>query len=681
LGGAERREFMLELSLLGGFDARTGPGEPIVLPTRKARALLAYLALHPDEAVSRHSLAALLWSDRAGPQANNSLSQAVSAIRKAFAGVTPSPLVVRPDSLTIEGAAVAVDVLAFDTLSRSDDLGDLGRAESLYRGELLQGIGVRDPAFEDWLEFERRRLHALAVGALTKLLALRRNAGQRQELVATAERLLTLDPLQEAAHRALMQCYGEQGQIGLAMAQYETCAEVLKRELDVEPDAETKCVREAIVGERPASSAVPIGPENAAGVEPGGTTATAAASSAEVSLALPDKPSIAVLPFTNMSNDPEQEFFADGITEDIVTALSKVPKLFVVARSSTFTYKGQAVDVKRVGQEQGVQYVLEGSVRRSGDRLRISAQLIHAGTGRHLWAQRYDRVVDDVFALQDEIMRAVILELQVKLTEGEQARLWASGTQSLEAWELVNQAGGLLERDHREDIIEVRRLIDEALRFDGNYAIAHNTLGWAHWAEACNVWSESPEKSLESALTAAKRSLAIDPSNPNTHALLAMVYVSFRDYDLALAESEKATILGPNNSNVIANAATVAYFCDKPGRSLELLRRAMRLCPVYPAWYLGELGEIYWYLEQLDEAINCFRKSIEIDPDYIHARLTLAISYAEEGRLDDARAAAQEVLRIEPSFTISDYAKRQPYRNEKMLTRMIDGLHSTGLPD
>jgi TolB-like protein/Tfp pilus assembly protein PilF len=672
---------MLELSILGGFEVRSGRGEPIALPTRKARALLAYLALHPDEAVSRHSLAALLWSDRGEPQANNSLSQAVSAIRKAFAGITPSPMVVRPDSLKIEVSAVAVDVLAFDTLSRSDDLGDLDRAESIYRGELLEGIGVRDSAFEDWLEFERRRLHAHAVGALTKLLELRRNEGQRQELVATAERLLQLDPLQEAAHRALMHCYGEQGQIGLALAQYETCAQVLKRELGVEPDGDTKRVREAIVGQRPASSAVPIGTENAAGVEPGDTTATAVASSERVSLALPDKTSIAVLPFTNMSNDPEQEYFADGITEDIVTALSKIPRLFVIARSSTFTYKGQAVDVKRVGQEQGVQYVLEGSVRRSGDRLRISAQLIHAGTGRHLWAQRYDRVVDDVFALQDEITRAVILELQVKLTEGEQARIWASGTRSLEAWELVMQAGGLLERDHRQDIVEARRLLDEALRFDGNYATAHNDLGWAHWAEAYSGWSESPEKSLESAMTAAERSLAIDPNNPNAHSLLAMVYLSTREYDLALAESEKATILGPSCSNAIATAATVAYLCDKPRQSLVLIGRAMRLCPIYPAWYPGELGEIYWYLEQLDEAIIWCQKSLEIDPDYIHARLTLAVSYTEEGRIDDARAAAHDVLRIEPNFTIGAYAKRQPFRNKEVLTRRIEGLHAAGLPD
>jgi adenylate cyclase len=228
--------------------------------------------------------------------------------------------------------------------------------------------------------------------------------------------------------------------------------------------------------------------------------------------------------------------------------------------------------------------------------------------------------------------------------------------------------------------VEVRRLLDEALEADGNYAVAHTCVGWLHWEEAYNGWSADSELSLESALIAAERALTIDPSNPNTHALRAMVYLSLRRHDLALAESERAISLGPNNSNAIAGAATVAYFCDRPRQSLALLGRALRLCPIPPAWMPGEMGEAHWYVKQLDEAKRCCRKSVEIDPDYVHAQITLASSFIEAGRRDDAGAAAREVRKIEPNFTVGAYARRQPFRNEEVLARRINSLHAAGLP-
>jgi len=220
-----------------------------------------------------------------------------------------------------------------------------------------------------------------------------------------------------------------------------------------------------------------------------------------------------------MSDDQEQEYFSDGISEDIITALSKIPKLFVVARNSTFTYKGRAVDIKQVGREQGVRYVLEGSVRRSADHLRITAQLIDATTGDHVWAQRYDRVVQDVFALQDEITREVTSALQVELTEGEQARLWASGTQNFEAWEIIIQIPALL-YSHRKEFVRIsRRLSEQALQLDKNYAAAWTMLGLSHWEEVFNGWSEDPAASLDLALDAVSRSQAIDDSDPDTFRL------------------------------------------------------------------------------------------------------------------------------------------------------------------
>ena len=307
-------------------------------------------------------------------------------------------------------------------------------------------------------------------------------------------------------------------------------------------------------------------------------------------LPLPDKPSIAVLPFTNMSGDPEQEYFSDGITEDIITALSKIKKLFVVARNSTLTYKGQAVDVKRVGREQGVRYVLEGSVRRGGNRLRITAQLIDAATGNHLWAERYDRESSDVFALQDEITREVASALQVELTEGEQARLWASCTKNFDAWELVIQANNLIHRHHREDTHEARRFLEQALRLDENYATAWELLGISHWTDAINEgWSDSRETSLARALEAIDQALAIDPSNPDTLSSLSLIKLTSGNHNEALALSEKAVALAPSHANNMAVAGVISVYCGKPQEALKLVRKAMRLSPVYPIWYLYPL--------------------------------------------------------------------------------------------
>jgi adenylate cyclase len=398
-------------------------------------------------------------------------------------------------------------------------------------------------------------------------------------------------------------------------------------------------------------------------------------------LPLPDKPSIAVLPFTNMSGDPEQEYFSDGISEDIITALSMIPKLFVVARNSTFTYKGHAVDVKQVGREQGVRYVLEGSVQRGGERLRITAQLIDATTGLHIWAQRYDRVVQDVFALQDEITREVTSALQVELTEGENARLWAGGTQSLEAWEAAIQAPELLHSHRRVDVLPARRLAERALELDPGYASAWAMLGWSYWNEAFNGWTDDPQGALESASKALERARAIDPSNPDTLALLGFLHLSLRKYDEARDFVEEAMALGPNNSFAPAVAANVALFCNQPQEMVPLLEKARRLCPIYPAWYLGDQGYAYLLLDRHQEAIETAKEATLIDPDYIYSYHVLAIAHAERGRLEEARAAVEHILRIEPKLTLRVYNESQPFRDEALNHRIIEGLRRAGLPE
>jgi adenylate cyclase len=398
-------------------------------------------------------------------------------------------------------------------------------------------------------------------------------------------------------------------------------------------------------------------------------------------LELPDKPSIAVLPFTNMSGDPEQEFFSDGITEDIITALSKIPKLFVVARNSTFTYKGHAVDVKQVGREQGVRYLLEGSVQRGGERLRITAQLIDATTGHHIWAERYDRAVQDVFELQDEITREVTSALQVELTEGEQARLWANGTQNHEAWEIVIQIAELIYGHRKEGILIGRSLAERALKLDEQYASAWTWLGWSYFEEAYNGWSDDSAASLNLALDAAARSRAIDDSNPDTFALLAFIQLSLRDYDQAFEFGQKAMTLGPNNPFAAGVAANVALYCNRPQEMFVLLKKAMRLCPIYSAWYVEGLSWANLLIDQRDAAIAVAEEAVKIDPDYIYSYFVLAVANAELERSGEAAVAVENILRIAPHYTLRTFAETQPFQDAEVLNRHVESLRKAGLPE
>ncbi|MDH3265115.1 MAG: hypothetical protein OEM24_14095, partial [Paracoccaceae bacterium] len=380
----------LRLTMLGDFQARDTAGGEIAIAGTKAALLLGCLALRPGEVYSREKLMGLLWSDRGESQARGSLRQALWALRRALEGLDPCPLIVDGETLALDPAAIETDLVTFESLAGEASPQALQSAVTLYRGELLEGLRVRDPAFETLLRSEQERLHELAVDACSRLLDHQMQSGAGDAAAATAKRLLTIDPLQEAAHCALMEYYANKGQVGLAVKQYQTCRDTLRQELDVEPDAETERLLSRIRLERPCA---------AGWVTQGDDALQEVHEEAEPS-PRQEMPSIAVLPFLNLSGDPEQEYFSDGITEDIITALSRLRWFLVIARNSTFVYKGKSVDIKQIRRELGVRYILEGSVRKAGNRLRITAQLVDAVSGTHHWAESYDRELTDIFELQ-----------------------------------------------------------------------------------------------------------------------------------------------------------------------------------------------------------------------------------------------------------------------------------------
>jgi adenylate cyclase len=402
---------------------------------------------------------------------------------------------------------------------------------------------------------------------------------------------------------------------------------------------------------------------------------------------LPEKPSIAVLPFDNLSGDPEQDYIADGLTENIITGLSQIPEMFVIARNSVFTYKGKSVKIKQISEELGVKYVLEGSMQKAGDRLRVNAQLIDAIKGHHLWSEKYDRKMENFFSIQDDITLTIVIALQVKLTEGEQARIRHS-TNNIEAWSLAVKAQGLFETYARENIVKARELFKKSVELDPNYAYAWSYLGWTYWIDGIYYSAfYDRKKSLESAIEMAEKALSIDDKSSDAHALLSGVYLAQQKYDEAVAAGEKTIDLDPNSSENYAIVAITMQNVGKFEEAIALVNQAMRLDPYYPNWYLGRLGMCYQMMGRYEESAAAFEELAKrfeesgskapLDRLYLY----LASTYSMMGRLDEAQDLVSKALEFNPKMTAELWRKRFQYKDPKHTERIIDALRRVGLPD
>jgi adenylate cyclase len=412
---------------------------------------------------------------------------------------------------------------------------------------------------------------------------------------------------------------------------------------------------------------------------PSSTPKLGVASKEKMVLPLPDKPSIAVLPFTNVSKDPKQEFLSDGITEDIITALSQIPTLFVIASQSTFTYKGKHVKIQQVGEDLGVRYVLEGSVQRSGDTLRVTAQLIDATTGHHLWSERYDQEMKGIFALQDDITMKVISALQVKLMEGEHARLLSKGTKNLQAYLKFLQAREIFFSVTKEGNVQARRLLEETIALDPQFAPAYVVLGWITYIDVAVGLSKSPSESYKQAFELAKKAVAMDDSFTGGHTLLGFLYVVMgRQYDKGIAECERAIALAPNSAAAHIWMGQVLMFAGRHEEAVQHSEQALRLDPISPGFYYRILGLAYFFAGRYEEAIAAHKKSLNRAPNDILTHIALTTAYSWAGRLDEARAQAAEVLRINPNYSVEE-RKLGPYKNQADLEHYVEGLRKAGL--
>jgi TolB-like protein/Flp pilus assembly protein TadD len=666
------------VTLFGGFEIRLPDGALADLPGQKDRALLAMLVVGTGEVHSRERLAGLLWGDHGERQARDSLRQSLVRLRRCLGG-GGSDGALRTDrqSVALDRGAVNSDVQTFEGLVRTDTVDSLLEATKIYRGDLLDGIAVRDRAFEDWLLVERQRLRQLFERALTGLMTRALSSGDRERAGDAARRLLQVDPLSEAAHRTLMQIQADDGQSALALKLYESLCERLQRELGVPPEPATVALQERIRQQRRSLSPA---------AQAGGESAPAAADRPPAAPSA-TKPSVAVLPFVNLGGDPKQDYFSDGITEDIITELSRFRTLLVIARNSSFQYRGGNLSITRIGRELGVQYVVEGSVRRIGDRVRISAQLIEAATGSHLWAENDDRDAADILAVQDDIVRAIATTLGYRVEAAGRERALRLSPEALSAYDLTLRSEALFLRSTKDDNIEARRLAQRAVELDPKSAPPYWMLGWTYCNEHLFGWAAEHERPLDTAFVLAQRAVLLDDADCRARWLLGYVHLFRREFDEARAQLRKALALNPNDVEARAVYAVYLNAVGESDAALEQFDIAKRQNPFEFDWVIVCRGIALFTQRRCEEAIATLK---QLHNPNTESQWWLTASYAASGHLREARATLTELLATAeremghfPGRRLEDWKGRLhalvEYRDLRQYEPLFDALRAAGL--
>ncbi|HEY3149363.1 MAG TPA: BTAD domain-containing putative transcriptional regulator [Dongiaceae bacterium] len=646
-----------DLTLFGPFALKLADGRVADLPGQKDRALLAILALSAGTAQSREKLASLLWSDRGDAQARDSLKHALTRIRQCLG----EALIADRQTAQLDPSAVASDVTRLERLVRDGTPKALEQACALCVGDLLDGISIRDAGFEEWLLAERQRLRRLHEDALTKLLAPSLPIATRER---AARQLLALDPLREVASRALMQIHGERGETAQAIKLFESLRDRLHVELGVKPQPETAKLYDQLRQGRP----VPDANATPALLEP----------------ALPSKPSIAVLPFQNLSGDAEQEYFADGMVEEIITALSRVPWLFVIARNSSFTYRDRAVDVKQIGRELGVRYVVEGSVRKAANRVRITAQLIDAINGAHLWADRFDGTLEEVFDLQDQVAASVVGAISPKLEQAEIERAARKPTESLDAYDHFLRGMACVHQWTRKANLQALEHFRRAIELDPGYAAAYGMAARCYSQRKVSGWVTDRERDIAEAAGYAWRAVQIGKNDPValSTAGVALAYV-VGDLDNGDAMIERALAINPNWAWSWLFSGWAKNWLGESELALDRTHRAMRMSPQDPQFFNMQTGAAWAHFTagRYADSATWARAALRGQPDYVTALRLLAASSALLGDLEEARSVMARLRELDPDARVSTIRQRDPLRRPEHLARLAEGLRLAGLPE
>lgn len=700
-------------------------GVPLEFPAkaqRKPLDLLKLLVALGGEHVPVDQIADALWPDSDGESARGSLASALHRLRKL---IGTDVLILSDNRLTLARASCEVDVFAFEaaleaveaSIAKPDAEGAWNasqRALAVYRGPFLDGeFGAPE------LLTARSRLHSMFIRQVGETAQWFETAGAADRAISLLRRGLEVDGASEELAQRLMRLYAAQGFTTEALALHHRLATALCHAADASVSAETESLRrsiEAAASKKPdppiLNSAPPHDPPITQPAPDSGSPRNssqwwrmrkvipAAAllsglliGGAAISLhtdliesdsagSLAERPSIAVLPFANLSGDPEQEYFADGITDDIITDLSGVRGLLVIARESTFRYKGQPLDIRQVGRDLNVRYVLEGSVRRADGQVRISAQLIDAKEGVHVWADRFDRPIADVFAVQDEITSTIVEELEVSLVEGEQNRILRISTSSPEAYDFALKGRNLFLNVSRENNGLATSLFERATQLDPNYVGALVFLGWAYFMDAQYGWEDV--RPIAASLTlmekTTERILRLDPESSEAQSLLGGMAILRGRHDEGIRHGERAAALNSNSAKAQALLGWMLYTGGRPTEGLRRMKSAMRLNPIPPAWMWSCLAEAHLALRDYESAMEPAARAAASASDFVEPRVFSLVALVRSKRLSEARTMADEILGIDPTFDPVKFVDTgYKYKDASIPKDWIDAMREAGL--
>lgn len=646
----------LSLKTFGAFEVRDSLGCELSLPTRKTRALLAYLAVNADRPQPRERLMALLWSDRGEQQARQSLNQAIRSIRRLSEKEGAALLDSDGEQVMLHGDALESDIRCFRALANKDVA-----AADLYDGPFLDGFSVPAPAFDEWVRTIRSELHDCACEALGKASEAAAATGDLKSAIDLVKRLLSLDSLREDAHRQLMRLLYESGDRAAALRQYQICGRILDKELEVEPDASTRAlfedIRHGSAPREPLSEAIDLPP------------------------ALPDKPSIAVLPFDNLAAAQDQAFFADGMTEDIITELSRFHSLFVIARGSSFAFKGRSLNVQSIARKLGVRYLLEGSIRKSGSRIRIAAQLIEAATGNHIWAERYDRELKDIFAVQDEVTTAIVLAITPQIDRSERELAQRRSTERLDAWSQFQRGLIAYYLSTEVGLRSAVTLFDQSTELDPTFSTAYAYAAAARNRLIVNIGANDADTLFGEVNEKLDAALALDPQDV-VALFVKGVQESVRgNHDLAINLVEQSIALNPNAAYTHGILGFVLRRAGRPVDAIEAANRAIRLSPYDPAlsMFTSNKTNALFELARYTECVESGRLAISVPGSHAGVYMTMSAALVLLDRLDEAGDVLQKFKLRFPQYPLEPHPRVIENSKTSLNQRRVEILREAGL--